>query len=836
MNTLGRLSEELPTALFRWYPFKNDSTLLYLGKEDAVFDAFSDLGLKAELCRNISEADVHSIGKDNSKDSDSVFRYIVVDAEVFEKSTDPQVLFQWCVKHLDDSGIVLLVAHNRFGIRYFCGDKDLYTGKVLDGPDDYRGTYDGPTEEINGRMYDSDRIVKMLTEAGLSLTNRYSVMPGLENPVMMYADGYIPAEKLISRMFPQYYCPDTVFLEEEKMYDDLLANGMFHQHANAYLYECMKESDNCPACDDKFTDLSESIRTESIRISDALQITSSLDRGRENSIITVIHRDHTVTKQAAYPEGIRRVHALAKNMEQLRSRGIRTVEGHLDGDVYVMPYIEAETGEVYLKRLLKSDRYLFLRKMDEFRDLIYKSSDSYEGVFIPPIPEDENEEERRRREEHVPEEWEKTPVRLLKDALIDMVPLNTFYIDGEFVFFDQEICEHGFPADYIMHRTILIVHGYVRPDEQLVSMREMFDRYNMPNGETGAPALRRRWFDLDDQVIRNLRKQRVLADYYGRVRKNPVTVNANRQRMNYSDEDRKRFLADVFYELGDRKIVIFGSGKYAKIFYSRFGANYPIIAAVDNDGEKWNTVLFAEGYKEEDGSANGDPDERKDAVGNKDHGIRVASPAYLKELAPDSFRVIICIKNFIPVADQLNSMGIHEYTVYDPYREYDRMLRPFVPPMSDLPKGMPGQEQIHKPYHLGYTAGAFDMFHTGHVNLLRRSKEMCDYLIVGVMSDEAIRNFKGKEPVIPYEDRAAVVASCRYVDEVVEIPYMRGNSDEAWMMYHFDVQFCGSDYIGNEGRMKEKEFLETHGAALVMFPYTEHTSSSKIREKMNGEK
>ncbi|MBR1909617.1 MAG: adenylyltransferase/cytidyltransferase family protein, partial [Lachnospiraceae bacterium] len=117
----------------------------------------------------------------------------------------------------------------------------------------------------------------------------------------------------------------------------------------------------------------------------------------------------------------------------------------------------------------------------------------------------------------------------------------------------------------------------------------------------------------------------------------------------------------------------------------------------------------------------------------------------------------------------------------------------------------------------------------------RRAKEMCDYLIVGVMSDEAIRNFKGKEPCIPYADRAAVVASCRYVDEVVEIPYKYGNSDTAWEMYHFDVQFCGTDYIGNEGRMKEKEFLEAHGAELVMFPYTEHISSSKIREKLTDQ-
>ena len=109
---------------------------------------------------------------------------------------------------------------------------------------------------------------------------------------------------------------------------------------------------------------------------------------------------------------------------------------------------------------------------------------------------------------------------------------------------------------------------------------------------------------------------------------------------------------------------------------------------------------------------------------------------------------------------------------------------------------------------------------------------MCDYLIVGVMSDEAIRLFKKKEPVIPYEQRAAVVASCRYVDEVVEIPYMRGQADEAWKLYHFDVLFCGSDYVKDEGRMREREFLESHGATIEIFPYTEGTSSSLIRDRL----
>ena len=163
------------------------------------------------------------------------------------------------------------------------------------------------------------------------------------------------------------------------------------------------------------------------------------------------------------------------------------------------------------------------------------------------------------------------------------------------------------------------------------------------------------------------------------------------------------------------------------------------------------------------------------------------------------------------VMKQLDTMGIHEYSVYDPagdYRIPEEVLT------ANKGKGLEEVSSIpadRKKYHIGYTAGAFDMFHVGHLNLLRRAKEMCDHLIVGVMSDEAIRDFKKKEPVIPY---------------------MRGDSAEAWKLYHFDVQFCGSDYIGNEGRMREKAFLEEHGATLEIFPYTEKVSSTMLREQL----
>ena len=114
--------------------------------------------------------------------------------------------------------------------------------------------------------------------------------------------------------------------------------------------------------------------------------------------------------------------------------------------------------------------------------------------------------------------------------------------------------------------------------------------------------------------------------------------------------------------------------------------------------------------------------------------------------------------------------------------------------------------------------------------MFRRAKEMCDYLIVGVVSDEGVKHLKRTDPFVPFEERVEMVGSCRYVDEVVEIPYLYGGTEDAWKMHHFDVQFSGTDYVNDSNFARYKDFLESHGATLEFFPYTQSTSSTKLKD------
>lgn len=129
---------------------------------------------------------------------------------------------------------------------------------------------------------------------------------------------------------------------------------------------------------------------------------------------------------------------------------------------------------------------------------------------------------------------------------------------------------------------------------------------------------------------------------------------------------------------------------------------------------------------------------------------------------------------------------------------------------------------------VGYTAGVYDMFHIGHLNLLKNAKKHCDYLIVGVNSDNATYSYKQKYPVIPEEERRAIVEAIRYVDEVVLVD----NTDKiyAYEMYKPDMIIVGDDHK-NELKWKATDsYLRQRGSEVVFLPYTEHTSSTKLRD------
>lgn len=135
-----------------------------------------------------------------------------------------------------------------------------------------------------------------------------------------------------------------------------------------------------------------------------------------------------------------------------------------------------------------------------------------------------------------------------------------------------------------------------------------------------------------------------------------------------------------------------------------------------------------------------------------------------------------------------------------------------------------------KKYRVGYTTGVFDMFHIGHLNILRNAKEQCDFLIVGVSTDELVESYKHKIPVIPFRERMAIVESIRYVDRVV--PQTTMDKFAAWEKLRFDAIFHGDDWRGSAMYNEVEEKLHAVGVDMVFLPHTEGTSSTMLKNAL----
>lgn len=135
---------------------------------------------------------------------------------------------------------------------------------------------------------------------------------------------------------------------------------------------------------------------------------------------------------------------------------------------------------------------------------------------------------------------------------------------------------------------------------------------------------------------------------------------------------------------------------------------------------------------------------------------------------------------------------------------------------------------------IGYTTGVYDMFHIGHLNILKRAKEQCDYLIVGVSTDELVEKDKNKTPIIPFEARCKIIEAIKYVDKVV--PQSNKNKYAAWEKYHFNKMFVGSDWKGTElWNSFEKQFALVD-VKIIYLDHTDGISSTILRKKISGER
>ena len=773
--TAKELVEELPKGLLKWYGFEKGEKALYITAhtktDQALADALWECGLHRECV--LWDAMEEWGGREYS--------FVVVSSAIEAAGGGEQVvkMLKRAKGFMNPGGKLLLITDNRLAVRYFCGDKDPFTGRNFDGIENYKRAGVMGDHQGQGRLYSKAELTDMLEDSGFLHHKFYGVFPEIPCPQILIAEGYEPDEELELRIFPQYHSPDTIFLEEENLYSTMMHNGLFWVMANGFFIECPLDGAFSPAD----------------------QVSLSADRGKENAMCTMIGNDGTVIKKPLYKEGLKKAEALKENNEYLKNRGIGMIEGELSDGAFVMPYVKGVSLVKHFRRLMTEDIQEFLCQFDALWQMILDSSDHVDREEVEwerfnPWWEEETDERKKKNIDR--NQWRAAAFGseedreclgpVLERGYMDLVLLNGFFTDRGYVFFDQELYVKHLPAKAIMLRNVDFLYRGEARLEMVFPRKELLERYKLDR-------YKEIYYAHIRHFLTRLRNDDLLRSYHRSRRRNHEIVHSNRQRMNYSSEESQRFFFHTFQNLENKKLYLFGCGNFAKKFVSLYKEDYSIEGILDNNETRWGDTM---------------------------EGIKILPPSVLKDLEPGGYKVIICIKNYVGVLRQLREMGAVNLGIYDTNMEYVHR------PGKEKDKGVClGLER--KKYHVGYVAGVFDLFHMGHLNLLRRAKEQCDYLIAGVVTDEGVRKNKGGDSFISFQERLAIVQACRYVDEAVGIPLEFCDTKDAYLKFQFDVQFSGSDYADNPAWLEKRDFLRKRGAELVFFPYTESTSSTKIK-------
>ncbi len=361
------------------------------------------------------------------------FDYIVL-AGILELQGDgsPELLpyikyLEKVKKLLKPCGKILISVDNRLGLKYFCGEKFQYSGK----------SFSALNAEFMSRGYNFSKaeLVTILKEAKLNFYKFYYPLPDYRFPQIIYSEKFLPTESIGERLKPYYLNKEGLILSEKNLYKDIIENHIFECMANSFFIEC-------------------SIENNLSKIDFA---TVTADRGKEWSSVTCIRGKQSVEKRSFFgnTKGIRN---LIENLDRLGKRGIDVISYEYKNGIMTMPFVAAPVLGDYLRKLSMEDRDQIFHVFDKLWDCILRSSDQIDidkNVLL----------KRNKIIDYGP---------VLETVYLEMMPMNCFFENDKFLFFDQEFTKDNYPAKYPLFRAIHYSGSYI---DHIVSVEELKERY-----------------------------------------------------------------------------------------------------------------------------------------------------------------------------------------------------------------------------------------------------------------------------------------------------------------------------------------------------------------------
>ena len=734
---------ELPNGLFGWYPFEKSGKVLQIG---SWFGAFTEMLCSRCQTVTVVEPDpyrAHMTGKrlrefvdlkivqrniaEYCGECNEKYNYVIfaVD-EKFDIIPDVNAykeILTAAKSVLDKDGRILAAMPNRFGIKYFCGEPDPNT-KVQ---------FDGMTENNSGLYrFDRQELLSFVSSMEFPYAKIYYPVPDHHHTQMIYTDDYPPGPDMRERLHTYVSHKTSRLLDEWPLVERLTKNGVMHFFSNSFLVEM----GNGPC-------------------SEVVYSSISAERARTRAFATNIMKNKVVEKIPLYDEGRAGIRQLLHNTCKLAERGISVLKIEEKEGRAVMPYIDYQSFSKHLQEIVQEDTELFVECMDRLRDDILRSSRHVppkKNVFLEQAPD---------------VDWGV----ILEQAYLEMIPVNSFWDEGEILFYDQEFTKENCPANYVMFRALKDIYHLSPEINVMLPLDAMKERY-------GLTATWEYFAQEEERFQTELRRRNVYSGFFHWLRYLFDVVAKNRRMLEKGEGEREYF--NLFSELDSRRIILFGAGKIMEYYFYKYGRDFPPAFIVDNNPGKWGS-----------------------RIGN----FEIKSPETIARLMPGTYRVIIAVKDFEPIVSQLENMGIGS----DSYRIFNAEIDPLLEDRLSTP-------MTDGKYDDGYVAGKFDKFGMDDLKLFEYCKGHSWCLTVGVYTDEWIRAAENREPSIPFKERLEIVRQCKYVDRAVPVGVDSLNEIQMWRKLKFGCLFL---------RMEDREVpdtiwlqrkLRTLGAEVEFFP------------------
>lgn len=389
---------------------------------------------------------------------------------------------------LRPGGRFLIAAENRLGLRYFCGERDRFTGRPFDSINNY-------PFGSGARGFTRKELKNIIERAGMNSMRFYYPLPDHRVPQIIFSQDYVNQTLIEERLSTYSVWRDTQVAWERALYKDVVENQAFEFMANSFLVEC---SCNGPCSDVKFAIV-------------------STDRGYEDAQATIAHMDKTVDKIALYAQGRSGLQLAKDIVATMAARGIPTIPHEVRGHGIRMPYVDMPTLNDHLKKIFKTDKRSFLRLFDRLYHYILMSSELTKENGLANYSE------------HI----DFGPI--LKDAYIDMIPANAFF-DGEDIFFyDQAFLRSGYPARYVIYRAIKYTYMYIDGLSQYITMDELKARFWISD------ELWDIFEEVEAQFIASVRKNNVSRAYQRCVLPNLDAIHSRGEILTYKGESFQQY-------------------------------------------------------------------------------------------------------------------------------------------------------------------------------------------------------------------------------------------------------------------------------------------------------